>query len=343
MRKWWDRAPLLEKVLLGNGMVILVGALAGTYLTDLLVQVSGLALALSFAAVGILASLVINYLILRNAFRPMELLQRTVERIDRGDTAVRAPVEAITDPQLRNLAQSLNTMLGRLAAHMHMIEANRVQLRRLSGQVLSAQEDERKRIARELHDDTSGSLARVLLNIEMCEESLPEELGEVRDRMRATGRLTEQTLENVRKLIFDLRPTLLDDLGLAPAVHWYAKNTLEPAGVAVRFEASAQLGRASAPVETAMFRIVQEAVTNIVRHAQAHHAELTLSREPSKLVLTVHDDGKGFDVAATEREMNGNHHWGLFGLRERVELLGGTLDLQSEPGQGTTLRVEIPA
>jgi two-component system sensor histidine kinase UhpB len=342
VRHWWDRAPILYKVLIGNAIVIVVGAIGGVYLTDLLVDVSGTALALFFATVGILFSLVINYVILRSALRPMERLQRTVERIDRGDTAVRAPVEEIGDPQLKSFAQALNTMLGRLAAHMRMIERNRAQLRRLSGQVLSAQEDERKRIARELHDDTSGALARVLLNLEMCEELLPEDLAEVRAKMRATSQLTEQTLENVRKLIFDLRPTLLDDLGLAPAVRWIAKNTLEPVGVQVHFETNAHLGRAAAPVETAMFRIAQEAVTNIARHAEAHHARLSLSLEQSNLVLCIEDDGKGFDVAASERETNGNHHWGLFGLRERVELLGGTLQLKSEPGRGTSLRVEIP-
>ncbi len=342
MRRRWDRAPILYKVLAGNAAVIIVGAIGGTYLTGVLVDVSGMALAMFFATVGILSSLLINYYILRNALRPMELLQRTVERIDRGDTAVRAPVEEIADPQLKSFAQALNTMLNRLVAHMGMIERNREQLRRLSGQVLSAQEDERKRIARELHDDTSGALARVLLNIEMCQEALPEELTEVRGKMSATSQLTEQTLENVRKLIFDLRPTLLDDLGLVPAIRWYAKNTLEPMGVRVHFDASAHLGREAAPLETAVFRIAQEAVNNIARHAHARHAELSLSREPSALVFCIQDDGRGFDIAANECETDGYHHWGLFGLRERVEVLGGTLDIRSEPGKGTRLRVEIP-
>ncbi len=343
LRRSWERAPILYKVLAGNGAVIIVGAIGGTYLTDVLVDVSGTTLALFFASVGILLSLVINYYILRSALRPMELLQRTVEHIDRGDTAVRAPVEEIGDPQLQRFAQALNTMLERLAAHMKMIDKNRAQLRLLSGQVLSAQEDERKRIARELHDDTSGALARVLLNIEMCEEILPEDLTDVREKMRATGVLAEQTLENVRKLIFDLRPTLLDDLGLGPAVRWYAKNTLEPAGIQVSFDASSHLGRAPAPVETALFRIAQEAVTNIVRHSEAHHARLALSRDQNKWVLLVEDDGCGFDIGAAERGGNGNHRWGLFGLRERVELLGGSVNIRSKRGEGTSLQVEIPA
>ncbi len=342
LQKVWERAPILEKVLIGNALVIIVGAIGGTFITNALVDVSGIALALFFATVGITLSLLINSYILQSALRPMDVLQRTVEDIDRGDTTVRAPVDEIGDPQLKRFAHALNTMLERLVAHTRMIEANRAQVRRLSGQVLNAQEDERKRIARELHDDTSGSLARVLLNIEMLEDALPEQgLPEVRAKMRDTRVLAEQTLENVRKMIFGLRPTLLDDLGLAAAVRWYAKNTLEPAGIQVQFEASSNLGRASMTVETALFRIAQEAITNIIRHASARHARVQLAREQSKLLLVVQDDGRGFDVSA-KRESDGDHRWGLFGVEERVQLLGGTFSIESGAGKGTTLRVEIP-
>ncbi len=341
-RRSWNRSPLLYKVLAGNAIVVITGAIGGTIITNALVDVSEVWLALFFASIGILLSLVINYLILRDALHPMDALQRMVERIDRGDTAVRAPIEEIGDPQLRRFALSLNTMLERLAAHMRMIEANRAQVRRLSGQVLTVQEDERKRIARELHDDTSGALARVILNIEMCEELLVEDQVVIRERMRGTRLLAQQTLENIRKMIFDLRPTLLDDLGLAAAVRWYAKNTLEPAGILVQVDASSHLGRASTRVETAMFRIAQEAINNIILHAHAQHASIQLKRDECKWQLVVQDDGQGFDMSALTRESNGNHHWGLFGIQERVQLLSGTAEVQSSEGKGTTLKVEIP-
>ncbi|MDE3089620.1 MAG: sensor histidine kinase [Chloroflexota bacterium] len=342
IRRAWERAPILEKVLIGNALVIIVGAIGGTFITNALVDVSGIALALFFATVGITLSLLINSYLLQSALRPMDVLQRTVEDIDRGDTAVRAPVDEIGDPQLKNFAHALNTMLERLAAHTRMIEASRAQVRRLSGQVLNAQEDERKRIARELHDDTSGSLARVLLNIEMLEDALPEQgLPEVRAKIRDTRVLAEQTLENVRKMIFGLRPTLLDDLGLAAAVRWYAKNSLEPTGIQVQFEASSNLGRASATIETALFRIAQEAITNIIRHADARHVRVQLTRAQSKVLLLVQDDGRGFDVSV-KRESDGDHRWGLFGVEERVQLLGGAFGIESGEGKGTTLRVEIP-
>ena len=336
------RLPLVYKVLGGNALVIIVGAIGGTYITQRLLEVSGIGLALFFAVAGISLSLIINYLILRGALHPIDALQRTVERIDRGDTDVRASVEEIDDPQLQRFAQSLNRMLARLAAHTRMIEANRAQLRRLSSQVLSAQEDERKRLARELHDDTSGSLARVLLNIEMCEELVPEKGQELREKIRSTRVLCEQTLDNVHKMIFDLRPTLLDDLGLASAVRWYAKNNLETAGIQVQLEINDNFGRLAPAVENAMFRIAQEAMTNIIRHSNARCARVQLTREDSNLLLTVQDDGRGFDTRAVERASDAPHRWGLFGIQERVAALGGTFDVESQVGKGTTLRVEIP-
>lgn len=341
MLRWWKKLPILYKLLSGNAVVILIGAIGGTYLTQQLLQASGVELALFFATVGIVLSLVINYFILRTALRSIDVLQQTVERIDRGDTTVRANVEELDDPQFRHFARSLNTMLGRLAAHTRMIEANRAQLRQLSGQVLSAQEDERKRIARELHDDTSGSLARILLNIEMCSTLVPDESHEIQQKLSATRILGEQTLENVRKIVFDLRPTLLDDLGLAAAIRWYAKNNLESLGIQLQFEMSSGL-RGVPMIETALFRIAQEAITNIVRHADARHVNIQLSHTPTVWKLVIQDDGRGFDLDAAINGSSANHRWGLFGMRERVELLGGTFNIESEIDKGTMVIVQIP-
>ena len=338
----WNRLSLVYKVLVGNAVVIIIGAIGGTYITQQLLQASAIGLAFFFATIGITLSLIINYYILRSVLHPIDALQQMVERIDRGDTAVRADLQKIDDPQLQRFAQSLNTMLGRLAAHTRMIEANRAQLRQMSRQVLSAQEDERKRIARELHDDTSGALARILLNLEMCQELTPEEMYTVREKMSATRILTEQTLENIRKMIFDLRPALLDDLGLAAAIRWYAKNNLEPAGVRVQLDLANGL-RGSPTVETALFRIAQEAINNIVRHAQAKHANIHLSQTLTDWNLVVHDDGRGFDATPGFRDESlAEPHWGLFGVRERAQLLGGTFQIESAQGKGTTLCVEIP-
>ena len=340
MLRSWQRLPILYKVLVGNAVVIIVGAIGGTYITQQLLQASAVGLTLFFATVGIILSLLINYFILRNALRSIDILEHTIEQIDRGDTNVRADVASIDDPQFQHFAQSLNTMLGRLASHTRMIEANQAQLRQLSGQVLSAQEDERKRIARELHDDTSGSLARILLNLEMCQQLIPDGMYSVREKMSATRVLSEQTLESIRKVIFDLRPTLLDDLGLAAAIRWYAKNNLEPVGVHVQLDLASGL-RGSATAETALFRIAQEAINNIVRHAQAKHADIRLSQTSTHWNLVVHDDGRGFDMT-TLHASSTEPQWGLFGVRERAQLIGGAFQIESAQGKGTTLRVQIP-
>lgn len=340
MMRAWQRLPILYKVLLGNAVVIIIGAIGGTYITQQLLQASGTRLAIFFATVGIILSIGINYFILRTALRSIDLLEQTVERIDRGDTHVRAPVETIDDPQFQHFAQSLNTMLGRLAAHTRMIEAHRAQLRQLSGQVLSAQEEERKRIARGLHDETSGALARILLNIEMCEELSPENGYAMREKIRATRALCEQTLDNVRKMIFGLRPTLLDDLGLAAAIRWYAKNNLESVGVQTQLDLASGL-RGAPKTETVLFRIAQEAINNIVRHANARHANIQLIQTPTHWQLIVQDDGRGFDTNRLH-ESSSEQHWGLLGVRERAALLGGTFNIESTIGKGTTVKVEIP-
>ena len=340
MLRHWKRLPTLYKVLSGNAFVILIGAIGGTYITQRLLEASGVGLALFFATAGIVLSLVINFFILRTALRSIDILERTIEHIDQGDTKVRVTVEDMDDPQFQHFAQSLNTMLGRLAAHTRMIEANRAQLRRLSGQVLSAQEDERKRIARELHDDTSGSLARILLNIEMCSNLVPTKWEQVHGKIDDTRILCEQTLDNVRKMIFDLRPTLLDDLGLAAAIRWYAKNNLESIGVHTQLDLANGL-RATPMVETVLFRIAQEAINNIVRHAHARQAVIQLSQTSTCWTLMIRDDGRGFDLT-TLQESLAEHRWGLFGVRERAALLGGSFDIVSSIDQGTTLKVEIP-
>lgn len=341
MIRRWNRLSISQKAIIGNLIIIVIGAIVGTYMTKSLIQVPSFDLVLLFATAGFLLSMFVYFMIIRGTMRSISVVQRTVEKIDKGDASARANLEEIDDPQLWHFARSLNIMLGRLAAHTRMIDSNRDQLRRLAGQVLSAQEDERKRIARELHDDTSGSLARVLLNIDMCEDLVPDEWNELRERLRATRGLCEATLENVRKLIFDLRPTLLDDLGLSSAIRWYAKETLEPAGVQVQFEIS-NGERAPSMVETALFRIAQEAITNIVRHSDAHCADIQLSHTEEQWILVVQDDGRGFDTSAGLHEPASDHKWGLFGARERAALLRGSISVESSPGRGTKVRVEIP-
>ncbi|MDQ7820392.1 MAG: histidine kinase [Armatimonadota bacterium] len=216
------------------------------------------------------------------------------------------------------------------------------QLRReLVARLLRAHEEERSRIARELHDEVSQSLTSLMMRIHAAEEALPEHQ-ETRGALAGIRSVVEQTLEDVRKIIFALRPTLLDDLGLIPAVRYYARNLLEPAGVQVHIHATG-FGARRLPreVETTVFRIAQEAITNIARHSRARHAAVSLEFTGTAVRLEIHDDGVGFDVAASLADPS-RRRLGLLGMQERVALVGGTLSIDSRPGGGTVVRADIP-
>jgi len=211
----------------------------------------------------------------------------------------------------------------------------------LLSRLISAHEDERFRIARELHDEVSQSLTGLMMRLNAAEAALPRGPGEAQAVLGGIRSVAEATLEEVRKIVFDLRPTLLDDLGLIPAVRHYAKNLLEP-GVMVRFQAGG-FGQQRLPraIETTVFRIAQEAVTNIARHAHAHNVSISLELVDGRVRLSVTDDGVGFDVSAARRDPT-RRRLGITGMEERVTLLGGTLQITSRPGHGSAVVVEVP-
>ncbi len=206
--------------------------------------------------------------------------------------------------------------------------------------LMSAYEDERRRIARELHDETGQSLTALILNIEMlrtlaerAQPTLVEEL----DRLKA---LAEATLEEVRKLIYDLRPTILDDLGLAAALRWYVHHQLEARGLAVDLRLELGDARLDAVVETAAFRIAQEALWNVVKHAAATRVQITLTLSNGRLRLRVSDNGRGFEGRRRFDPLKGGA--GLDGMEERAALLGGVVRITSTPEAGTEVVAELP-
>jgi signal transduction histidine kinase len=214
--------------------------------------------------------------------------------------------------------------------------------RDLLSRLISAHEDERFRISRELHDEVSQSLTGLMMRLNAAEEMCPQDLEQARAALGTVRGVAEQTLEEVRKIIFALRPTLLDDLGLIPAVRHYAKNLLEPAGLQVRFSTGGFGGqRLPRAIETTVFRIAQEAVTNIARHAQASRATISVELTDGTVRLLVADDGVGFDVEAALRDP-ALRRLGIIGMEERVALLGGTLRITSRPGEGTTVEMALP-
>jgi signal transduction histidine kinase len=254
--------------------------------------------------------------------RMRQSLQALVARVERANQELEVRVEERT----RDLHQANAALRERELARGELLR-----------KVITAQEDERKRVARELHDETTQALAVLLMRVDQAAEAVRSGKTPALDELRT---LANRALADVHRLILDLRPSVLDDLGLASAVRWYAERTLSARGVAVRCEFG-ELPALSAELETALFRICQEALSNVARHAQASHVLVELRVEGTHLCVDVEDDGAGFDDAAVARR-EGRPHWGLLGIQERADLLGGRARFESSPGTGTRIEVRIP-
>lgn len=323
----WGRWPMFHRVLL-----VVFSALVLSFLLNLWISSQPLLI----TAYLLLTSGVA--LLLGRVFLPLSRLERTMVRAEHGEYAIGDDtVEEAVVSDLGHLGRAVNVVVNRLARNRQY----------LSSRIIRALEEERKRIARELHDETSQSLTTIILNLDMVEGALnsggQESEEKVRSLLKRTRGLSVLTLEEIRKLIFDLRPTILDDLGLVPAVRWYAMNKMEPIGVEVAFEIQGFEQRLSPDLETAVFRVVQEALNNVIKHAEASRVDISLKANVDMVLAEVRDNGRGFDV---EKALNAipvdKRGLGLFSMGERVKLLGGQFQVESWPRKGTAVRVEIP-
>jgi two-component system sensor histidine kinase UhpB len=213
----------------------------------------------------------------------------------------------------------------------------------LLSRTISAQEDERARLARELHDETAQTLGALSIAMDRARDYLDEtQQPEAAERLREARSITSGLLEETRRLILDLRPMALDDLGLAPAIRWYAETHLEEAGIRATVEVDQPLRRLPQHLEVSLFRMVQEAVNNIVRHSGARHACIRLAFRDSVAMVRVSDDGHGFDAERVFGLTVHSRSVGLLGMQERVRLLNGKVTVESHPDTGTTIEIEIP-
>ena len=212
----------------------------------------------------------------------------------------------------------------------------------LLSSVISAQEEERKRISRELHDEYGQTLIGVIMSMESVEDMIPPRQTKLRGKLETVKSLVVHALEDIQRLTLDLRPSALDDLGLITAVRAYAHNHLQTIGVQVKFDSKGLSDRLTPVVETALFRIIQEAIHNIAKHAEASNVRIHLSVSENRITAIVEDDGRGFDVDAVFKSRIGTQSLGLLGIQERIALLSGTFTIKSKIGQGTHLKVEIP-
>jgi signal transduction histidine kinase len=269
---------------------------------------------------------------------PLLLKERRLGLLLVGRTAA-WPFDEADQSLLVTLSDQLATVIEnvRLFGEVRAKEASRGEL---LSKLITAHEDERRRLARELHDEVSQSLTSLMITIRSAEDlRAPRAL---RDKLQSLYRSAEATLAEVGKIIHDLRPTALDDLGLVSAVRVHARNLLEAAGVKLTFEASGFGHRRLPPaVEATVFRVAQEAVTNVARHANATAASVSLSLRDGRLSVIVEDNGVGFDPVSTLGRREGRRV-GLLGMQERAGLIGGSLRIEARPGRGTRVELTVP-
>jgi two-component system sensor histidine kinase DegS len=221
----------------------------------------------------------------------------------------------------------LQRMYGENGAPPTAAEGDK-QFRDASRQVFQIIEEERMRIARDMHDGPAQSMANLVLQAEILERLLDRNPKQLVTELAEFKNSVRNALEETRQLIFDLRPMTLDDLGLVPTLRKFINVV-------------GQERRLPGNTEGVLFRIIQEALTNVHKHARAKMAEVTMNLQPNRVTVTIKDDGQGFDVARTEANLHKNKNLGLLSMRERAELEKGTLEIRSQPGRGTEVKVEI--
>jgi signal transduction histidine kinase len=209
------------------------------------------------------------------------------------------------------------------------------ELKELSARLVSAQEEERRAISRELHDEVGQSLSALLMEAGNAAASVPSDSAEVRRHVESIKKLAEASVQVIRNMTLLLRPSMLDDFGLVPALEWQAREVSKRTGLRVHVNAEETAAELPDELRTCIYRVVQEALHNCARHAHARTVKVVVKQEASKIVLTVEDDGHGFDT----RRVRG---LGLVGMEERVSHLGGALEIESGPGLGTRVAAVLP-
>jgi signal transduction histidine kinase len=242
---------------------------------------------------------------------------------------------------IQTLARQLGIALenARLYAEVQEKEQLRGQL---LDRTVSAQEEERKRIARELHDDTGQWLTAVAVGLGGVEETIGQNPELAQKQISELKTMTMNAIDNLRQFVSDLRPTVLDDMGLVSALRWLTETFAERSKLQIDFQVVGNKRRLSSQVETVLFRIAQEALNNVGRHARATRVKMELDFAEALVTLNIVDDGKGFIVDQVLGSHPERRAWGLLGVQERVGLVGGKFKIDSAPGRGTKLVVEVP-
>ena len=266
----------------------------------------------------------------------LALSQRTRELADSVEE-LKTEIEQRTTMEA-SLRISQETSSKLLAKSREMQE----EMTTLTRQLLSAQEEERKRISRELHDVIAQTLTGINVKLAALKVEAASDNKNLEKKIMSTQRLVERSVDIVHRFARELRPSVLDDLGLIPALQSYLKQYTEDTGIRVSLKAFAGIEKSSGAERTALYRIAQEALTNVARHSGASHADVIIHEKEGVTTMEIKDDGKGFEVDGANRAKN-SIRLGLLGMRERIEMVGGTFCVVSAPGKHTTVRVELPS
>jgi signal transduction histidine kinase len=268
----------------------------------------------------------------RQVVQPIQKLEERAARLAWGDfESIGESVGGIAE--VRHLQAELVQMAQKLRAAQQSLHD-------YIGAITRGQEDERRRLARELHDDAIQSLIALKQRVQLTRLGLKGETAV--DEMAELESLAEQTIDNLRRQTRALRPMYLEDLGLVTALEMLAQETSQSAGIRVDFHRQGDERRLPSEVELALYRMAQEALSNVTRHAQASQASVGLRFERQEVVLEVSDNGRGFEVPRSPAEFAPSGHFGLLGLHERAELIGARLEIRSAPGKGASIQIFLP-
>jgi len=287
-------------------------------------------------------------------FRPLRSLVVSTKRIAAGD--LDEPLAPTGVAEVYELALNFETMRSRLKALLErersLSESLEMQVQETSqalddvcrarenllAQLISSQEEERRRVSRELHDETSQALANLIVRLGTLSRTVDDE--NVLSQLQMLRSHAAETLEGVNRIVMDLRPGLLDEYGLVPAVQWYADARLTSQGIPTQVKVSGTPRELSSYAQASVYRAIQEAINNIAQHAQASEVMIRIAWQEEQLWIEIQDDGRGFDLDQVCHVASGRY--GLLGMKERIILLGGVMDVQTSPGEGVLLVLQIP-
>jgi len=271
------------------------------------------------------------WFVTRQIIQPLQKLEAKAAALAWGNfETIKEPVGGISE--IQHLQMELMEMSRK-------VQAAQEGLHDYIGAITSAQEEERTRLARELHDDTIQAVIALKQRVQLAQKSVQDQSG--KQFLKELETLAEETIENLRRLTRALRPIYLEDLGLVTALDMLARETIQNNHLTVEFHKTGQERRLPREVELSLYRIAQEALNNMIKHSHATHAELKITYEDSEIQMEVGDNGKGFNVPNSPTEFAPNGHFGLLGVHERVDLIGAKLEIESAVGKGTRLRVRL--